>query len=298
MKKSLLALLALTLTTSVVIAQTPNTQTSQINQVVNGKREGYWKITAALEHLTTPWKPTDLVKEGNYKASMMVGMWIAYYQSGKKKSELTYVNNRPNGPAKTYFENGNLQEEGTWVGTRWTGDYTLYYENGSVRQKFKYTPLGVRSGVQEYYHPNGQLAISTNIVNGKEEGWTKYYNDNGELTEENFYAGGVMDPAKTIKHEPKQKVEVAQEDQQEGTSPKVTPGKDKLNIGTFNGNGGPHTLYNPDGFVSMKGTFKDWKLVTGEQYFYGPNGKVTRIKKFENGKYVGDGPLPPDEKVK
>lgn len=292
MKKHLLSVLVLLITASSVFSQAAENQVG-----TDGKRQGYWKITALMKKLGSPWTPTQLVEEGNYANSMKTGIWIEYFQNGNKKSELTFVNNRANGPAKMYFESGQLSEEGTWVGTRWTGPYKLYYENGNVRQQFTYNALGQRDGEQKYFHPNGQLAISTNIKAGKEEGWTKYYNDQGEVTEENFYAGGVMDPSKTIRHEPKQKIAIAEEDKQEGNAPVVKPGSgEKVNIGTFTGNGFHILYYN--GQITKKGEFSNYKLIKGEERLYDNNGKCIRVKLYENGKYIGDGPLPVEEKGK
>ena len=305
MKKHILSLLALVITASTVFSQTPDTQAGE-NQIINGKREGHWRITAALKHLGSPWTPQQLVEEGNYTASMKVGIWFEYFFNGNKKSELTYVNNRPNGPAKIYFENGQLQEEGTWVGTRWTGNYTLYYPDGKVRQQFKYNALGVRDGEQLYYHPNGQLAIKANIKNGKEEGLQQEYNTNGELIKETYYNGGVIDDKKTVVHEPKKAenpnaaVTPEERDNNKEVSPVVKPGdgnESNAGAGKFTGTG-PWTMYNTDKQVTLKGEFKDWRLVKGEERIYDRNGKCIRVKMYDNGRYVGDGPLPKEDSGK
>lgn len=297
MKKLLLSLLVLVVTTATAFTQTASTQ-GQINQVgPDGKRQGYWKLTAALLKLGSPWTPQQIVEEGNYVNSLKTGMWINYYSNGNKQSELTYVNNRPNGPAKKYFESGKLQEEGTWVGTRWTGPYKLYYENGNLRQQFNYNALGLRDGEQDYYHPNGKLAIKVTVKNGKEEGWMKEFNTNGELITETYYNGGVLDPSKTIHHDPTKpenaNAGIAPEELgNKEPAPTVKPGDgNEVNIGTFTGDG-PWTLYNKDKQVTLKGEFKNWKLIEGEERLYDNNGKLIRIKRYENGKYAGDGPLP------
>lgn len=288
MKKHLLSLLVLSFIVSASWAQTATT--SQKNSIVNGKREGYWEITALLKKLPSPWTPDQIVEKGNYAASMKTGMWTEFFQNGKIKSELTFVNNRANGPAKMYFESGQLAEEGTWVGTRWTGPYKMYYENGKVRQQFTYNSLGQRDGEQLYYHPNGELNIRVNVKNGKEEGWKKEYNDKGELVEETYFNGGTIDPAKTVKHKPKEAVEVAVEDQQEGTAPVVKKGDGQVpNAGAkpFTGTG-DHTLYR-NGQITMVGYFKDWKMIKGEERIYDANGKWVRTKLYDNAKYIGDG---------
>lgn len=300
MKKYILLLLVWFASEAGVLAQT-----SDINRIdVNGKRQGYWEINALMKKLGSPWTPTQIVEKGNYTSSMKTGIWTEFFQNGKTKSELTFVNNRPNGPAKTYFENGNLEAEGNWVGTRWTGDYTLYYDNGNVRQKFNYNAMGVRDGPQTYYHPNGKVAIEINMKNGKEDGVGKEYNTNGELVKETFSTNGVMDNSKTVIHEPKKPEDpnagkTPEEIENEKIkSPTVVPGTGQVSKqGTFDGKGF-WILTNANGDVTFKGTFENNKLIDGEQRFYDSNGKLTRIKTFNKGKYSGDGPLPAEEKAK
>lgn len=300
MKKQLLSVLVL-FAVSVAFAQTA-TQT-QKNLIVNGKREGYWEITALLKKLPSPWTPDQVVEKGNYTASMKTGTWIEYYQNGKVKSELTFVNNRANGPAKMYFESGQLQEEGTWVGTRWTGPYKLYYENGNVRQQFTYNAMGVRDGAQTYYHPNGKVAIEVTVKNGKEEGWMKEYNTNGELVQETFHTGGVIDTTKTKTYEPKKAENVAATkapediDNSKENAPTIKPGAGEVpNQGVFDGKG--FWILAKNGQITFKGTFENYKLIDGEQRIYDENGKLIQIKLFKGGKYAGDGPLPKEEKAK
>lgn len=298
MKKPLLSLIVLCVAASVAFGQTPNTQT-QINQLgPDGKRQGYWKLTAALLKLGSPWTPQQVAEEGNYASSLKTGLWINYYPNGNKQSELTFVNNRPNGPAKKYFESGQLMEEGTWVGTRWTGPYKLYYENGNVRQSWNYNALGQRDGQQLYYHPNGKLAIEMTSKAGKEEGWAKEYNTNGELIKETYHTAGVIDNSKTKTYEPKKAedpnaAKAPEELGKKEDAPVVKPGSGQESNpgqGPFTGTGA-WTLYK-NGQVTMVGTFANWKLINGEERIYDSNGKLIRIKLYENGKYTADGPLP------
>jgi len=295
MKKYILSLIVLCVTASFAIAQEKNVTDAA------GKRQGPWVITAGFKKLGPPWTPEQVVEEGTYTNSMKTGVWIEYYQNGKKKSELTYVNNRPNGPAKMYHENGNLSEEGTWVGTRWTGPYKLYYEDGTPRQQFVYNNLGQRDGAQTYYHPNGKVAIEVNMKAGKEEGVKKEYNTNGELTTETYFNGGTIDVAKTKIYEPKKPesadaVKAPEEKDQKGTSPTVTSNEVKPNTGTFNGEG--YWILYKNGQITMKGTFAKKKLMDGEERVYDNNGILIQVKLYKGGKYVGDGPLPVENKSK
>lgn len=300
MKKLILLLLVLCATETTLLAQAP------INQLDSeGKRTGYWKLTALFLKLGSPWTPQQVVEEGNYTASMKTGKWIKYYQNGKIESELTFVNNRPNGPAKMYFESGQLSEEGNWVGTRWTGPYKLYYENGNVRQQFNYNSLGQRDGQQLYYHPNGKLAIDMTSKAGKEEGWAKEYNTNGELIKETYHTNGAIDNSKTRTYEPKKAedpnaVKAPEELEKKEDAPIVKPGSgNNPNPGTepFKGTG-DHTLYNANLQVTFTGYFENWKLMKGEQRFYDQSGKCIRVKLFDGGKYAGEGVVPEENNKK
>lgn len=296
MKKSILSLLVLIASAANLLAQ--STDFPNVTDEA-GKRQGKWRITAAMKKYTSPWTPEQPVEEGSYTNSMKTGIWIEYYQNGNKKSELTYVNNRPNGAAKMYYENGKLSEEGTWVGTRWTGPYTLYYEDGTPRQKFSYNNLGQRDGGQTYYHPNGKVAIEVNMKAGKEEGVKKEYNTNGELTSETYFNGGTIDPAKTKTYEPKkpestEATKAPEEKEQKGTAPVVTGSDQKANTGTFNGEG--YWILYKNGQITMKGTFAKKKLMDGEERIYDNNGILIQVKLYKGGKYVGDGPLPTETK--
>jgi antitoxin component YwqK of YwqJK toxin-antitoxin module len=257
-----------------------------------GKRQGYWEITGSMKK-DSRYAPNAIVEKGQYKDSQKIGIWTEFYPNGNKKSDLTYVNNRPNGPAVMYNENGTKSEEGTWVGTRWVGDYHLYYEDGTERQAFNYNQVGQREGKQVYKHPNGKVAIEVEMKAGKEEGWKKEYDENGNLVRETYFAGGTIDPAKTKTYStpPPQKAP-EEKDINKGNAPTVTDPNFKPNKGTFNGEG-DWILYR-NGQITMKGTFKNKKLMNGEERIYDNNMMLKQIKLYKDGKYVGDAPLPAD----
>jgi antitoxin component YwqK of YwqJK toxin-antitoxin module len=260
-----------------------------------GKRTGYWTIIGSMQK-DPKFAASDKVEEGNYQEGQKTGVWKAYYPGNIIKSEYTYVNNRPNGHAIIYNENGKKSEEGTWIGVRWTGDYHLYYEDGTERQAFNYNQVGQRDGKQVYKNPNGTLAIEVTVKAGKEEGWKKEYDGEGHLLRETFFNGGVIDNSKTIEHNvpATTTVAVAPEDPSlDKEKPPVVKPTEKPPVGSFNGEGGPHTLY-ANGQITQKGTFHQFRLIDGEQRIYDANGLWIQTKLYKNGKYVGDAPLPDD----
>lgn len=258
----------------------------------DGKKQGYWIVTGKMLKSNPKNFGADAkVEEGRYKESQKVGLWINYFPNGAKQTEFTYVNNRPNGPAKIYYENGKVSEEGTWVGTRWVGPYKMYYEDGTPRQEFNYSTVGQREGKQVYKHPNGKVSIEVNMKGGKEEGWKKEYDEEGNLVRETYFNGGVIDPSKTVEHPVKTKSK-DKGDKPDGAG-EPPPPPPPPPAGTKWGGEGPYTLMK-NGQVSQKGTFHLFKLVDGEAFFYDDNGMLVRIKKYKEGKYVGDSPIPAD----
>jgi antitoxin component YwqK of YwqJK toxin-antitoxin module len=254
-----------------------------------GKRQGHWVITGAMKN-DRDYAPGAKVEEGDYHDGLKVGVWITYFPNGYRKSEFTFVNNRPNGPAVIYFENGKKAEEGTWVVNRWVGEYHLYYEDGTERQHFNYSQVGQREGKQVYRNPDGSLQIVVEMKGGKENGWKREYDENGNLVRETYFNNGVIDNSKTREYA---KAKPSQAPEDPAAAPRQeTPPPPPAAPSDWNGNG-PYTLMK-NGQVSQKGTFHNYRLVDGEARFYDSNGMLVQIKIYKNGKYAGDAPIPAD----
>ena len=78
-----------------------------------GRKIGYWKLTGADKPMPG-FDESTVVEEGEFKEGRKIGVWKAYYPSGKLKSEITHDNGRPKGPYTTYYENGQIEEKGNW----------------------------------------------------------------------------------------------------------------------------------------------------------------------------------------
>src|ERR1041385_1850110 len=97
----------------------------------SGKKQGIWFINGNMKK-DISYKADAIVESGYYVDNQKTGMWKQFYPSGIIKSEITFVNNRPNGHAVFCDEQGCKSEEGTWVGTHWVGPYAKYYPCGGV----------------------------------------------------------------------------------------------------------------------------------------------------------------------
>lgn len=258
----------------------------------NNLKQGFWKIFGKNKKLPG-YEPDQVVEEGEYKNSRKQGIWKFFYSSGKVKSEIAYTNSRPNGFYKTYYENGQVEEEGTWKNNRNTGNFKRYYENGQVSQDFTFNPSGKREGKQAYFYENGQVMIEGEWAGGKESGVVTEYYENGDIKAEKAFNGGVIDVANTKTFEAKNPIKDREAEELKNAPEEVVKVEktDKVNIGGFNGNG-EHTMYNENKQISKVGMFKNYRLMEGKLYLYDENGILTRIKRFKQGRFIGDAPLP------
>ena len=96
-------------------------QNDTLNQTdANGLKQGYWKIYFSDN-------PSQVKMEGRYVDNKKQGIWKTYFPSGKIKSEVTYVNNRPNGYAKINFYAIIEKENG--VKSELSNPLTIIYDN-------------------------------------------------------------------------------------------------------------------------------------------------------------------------
>ncbi len=260
----------------------------------NDKKQGKWIITGKMAHKPA-YTDDQKVEEGMYIGGKKTGIWKEYYPNNGLKSKITFDNGRPNGYAIMYHDNGKIKEEGLWQMSRWVGDYKLYYENGQVQQEFKFTQGGKREGVQKYYYESGQLMIEGNWQGGKESGIIKEYYENGDIREEKMFNDGNFDPAVSKSYEPKKPVVVKTPEEKEVSPPVVPQKTEKDNLGKQFTGEGYWKLYNQNRQVSKDGTFHDYRLVDGKNYFYNQDGLLTRIAIYKSGKYIGDAIIEEDK---
>lgn len=253
----------------------------------SGKKQGKWIILNKDLH-RPGYADDQKVEEGKFIDSKKNGIWKEYYPNTNVKSIITYENNRPSGYAKMYHDNGKIKEEGLWKNNRWVGDYKLYYENGQVQQAFKFNANGKREGTQTYYWDNGQVMISGNWQEGKESGLLKEYYENGDLRSEKDFSDGTMNQATVKNYEPKKPVAIKAPEAKIESPPVIVQKTEKDNLGkVFNGEG-YWKLYNQNKQISKDGTFQKNRLMDGKVYHYSPDGILTRIAVYKEGRYIGD----------
>ncbi len=92
-------------------------------------KQGLWIMTG--KNIPGKCFATDQkTEEGYYKNNKKIGIWLNYHCNGNIKSEITFVDGRPEGHVIIYFENGNLSEDGFWKDNRWVGNLKIYNKEG------------------------------------------------------------------------------------------------------------------------------------------------------------------------
>lgn len=243
-----LLLFVLMFSTSVFSQESADT----VNQMVNGKKSGWWRITAK----------NGRVSEGCFVAGKKNGRWKNMRPDGSIESFVTFSNGIPRGLAIYYHKNGKIMEEGFWNVDHWEGTYTRNNEKGIRAVEFNFNAEGKREGPQIYYHPNGKVMYEGNWANGVIKGPLSMYDEDGvKYMERNYGEDGKF--AGTSDVDP-------------------TEGGEKTNSLEYFRGTGNYTLFNKDGTLYKKGYFENGKLINGSHCIY-QNGKLIRTDKYVKG---------------
>ncbi len=76
--------------------------------------------------------------EGPLKSGLQHGVWLWWYPTGEKKSEITFSNQLRHGHGRSYFESGNLQGSGSYLEDKKEGLWTQYYESDKKLSEMNY----------------------------------------------------------------------------------------------------------------------------------------------------------------
>lgn len=222
-----------------------------INQTVDGKKSGYWRITSK----------NGKVNEGCFVNGKKNGRWKTLRQDGSIESFVTFSQGVPKGLAIYYHKNGKIMEEGFWNVDHWEGTYTRNNEKGVRAVEFTYNNAGKREGPQIYYHPNGKVMFEGNWSDGKIQGALSIYDEDGvKCMERTYSADGKFQGVQDVD---------------------ASAAKDGTSVEYFKGTG-QYTLFNKDGTLYKKGYFQNGKLINGSHYIYS-KGKLIRTDTYSNG---------------
>lgn len=83
-------------------------------------------------------KDGKVISVKEWKNDLPDGISLEYYPSGKKRSEVSFVEGKRNGKALFYDENGLKSMEGSYLDDLSDGDWNLYGNDGKLMYQIKY----------------------------------------------------------------------------------------------------------------------------------------------------------------
>lgn len=112
---------------------------------------------------------------GNF---VLHGLTTEWYESGQKKLELHYRDNKLNGERTAWFEDGTVRSRGGFVDNRSDGLWVEYFADGTIAQEIRFK-LGKYDGPQTQYHTNGKKKMEVTWENGVKQGVERVWDETG-----------------------------------------------------------------------------------------------------------------------
>lgn len=122
-----------------------------------------------------------LAAEGYYKDQKKDSVWTYYSDQGDYAVlQEHYKEGVLNGIARSYYPGGQVSQQITWKENKKDGPWILYFENGGIRSKGLYIDNS-REGAYSTYYPDGTLQLEGQYHNNVADGNWNLYNEDGSL---------------------------------------------------------------------------------------------------------------------
>ena len=141
---------------------------------------------------------------------------------------------------------------------------TTYWENGNVKSELHYEN-GKLDGECVWFYANGKKQSQATYRNGEIDGEIKKWFENGQLFQEGSYVEGMMDGAWFIYY-----------------PSGALAAKADYKMGT-----GKQTCYEESGYKCLEVPYRN-NLKHGKEIYYNPDGRVTKIVEYEDGKVISE----------
>lgn len=192
------------------------------------------------------------------------GTTKSYFDDGTLKSVLRYENEMLNGECIWYYANGKQLMRATFKDNVKDGHYQRWHENGNIMEDCYYKN-GERDSVYHSYTLAGILASEEHYKDGRLNGEFKKWFENGQVYQDGQYVEDMMDGSWLVFYP-------------EGP----LAAKANFNCGT-----GVQTSYDLSGYKCLVTSYKD-NLKHGREYYYNPDGTLTRVLIYEEGEVIGE----------
>jgi len=245
-----------------------------------GLRHGEWNISL----------DDRLLSAGPYERGKRQGVWKSYYADGSLREEVTYRQDRRDGPVVRWHPGRIKMEQGQYQNDqphgRWTywdatgfryqqgafaqglreGEWTFWHRNGRTFRREQYR-RGVQEGPFVEFHPDGvTVAQQGEMRDGQPHGPWKQFSADGGLAAEGAYVQGLRDGVWKPYF---------------ATSPGQPPQVHKEETFVAGKRHGPYVEYYEDGTPNERGQYEDNKR-TGKWTAWYPNGKLESEGLWQN----------------
>ncbi len=130
-------------------------------------------------------------EESNYKAGVLRGEQIFYYENGQVRERRNFDESGSfTGIFKSFYENGHLKSEGQYDNGAMNGKWKFFFKSGNIKEIIFYKN-NVENGPFIEYHENGKIAAEGTYMNELENGLLKIYDDKGNLTMQKQCENGI-----------------------------------------------------------------------------------------------------------
>ena len=189
-----------------VVISINNSKPFLIGKVVNGKKEGKYKLLNEYGNISGELNVVNdelegaqkyfnkkgvLIQEKNFKTSKLNGSDTAYYENGQIKSVDNYKDDKSNGAGSSNHVTGGKQCEGSLVDGERDGKFICYYANGTKMNEIHYSK-GKLNGPYILYNSVGDVTANFNYVNGEIDGKVASYYHGKALKSEGVYSKGKI----------------------------------------------------------------------------------------------------------
>lgn len=188
-----------------------------------------------------------------------------YWENGNLKSELRYVDGKLNGISKWFLMTGKPQMEVTYKDDKMDGPSRRWHENGNIMEESWYKD-GVQDSVNRIYSLKGSLIEETYYVGGALNGDVRRWYDNGQVYQEGQYVDGMMDGSWLVFYSDGNLAAKADFDKGTGTQVSYDHSGYKCLVTNYfeNEKHGKETYYNPDGRVTRIAVYEYGEWVGDE----------------------------------
>ena len=127
----------------------------------------------------------------NYTNGELDGAYTSWYASGARNEEMKYSKGKIVGIYEKWYENGLIEYRKTYdkKGVR-NGLVEIWHPNGNIFKQF-YCIGGAANGPYTQWHTNGRKKYEWTFYNNKREGFLKAWDENGLLVEKSLFKNDV-----------------------------------------------------------------------------------------------------------